>query len=110
MDSAEEIKRIRTKLGLTQEELADRLGIPRSRIGGYETRTMPPGDFILKIQRLEKEETMDWSFIKLNKELPSLKYFLWAWKDKKMNILDQLLGDLMEEVKEAKEKIEQGMV
>lgn len=47
------IKNARTKLGLTQKELASRLDSKRDNIAKYETgRAIPPGDVILKIQEL----------------------------------------------------------
>lgn len=50
------IKVIRSKLGLTQRELANRIGKDRSSIANYETgRAIPPGDVLLKIQALEAQ-------------------------------------------------------
>ena len=41
-------------MGLTQKKFAKLLGISRENIANYETRTIPPGDILLKIQALEK--------------------------------------------------------
>lgn len=53
MKTAILIKNIRTNIGLTQKEFAKLLGISRESIANYETRTIPPGDILLKIQELE---------------------------------------------------------
>lgn len=48
------IKEIRNRLGLTQKQLAKKLGKERCTIANYEVgRAIPPGDILLKIQELE---------------------------------------------------------
>ena len=39
---AENIKAARHRAGLTQQELADRIGVPRSKLTGWETRRYQP--------------------------------------------------------------------
>lgn len=41
------IKKIRELEGLTQQEFADRLGTPRSNIGGYEKNARNPSDAVI---------------------------------------------------------------
>ncbi len=43
------IKEVRKSAGLTQQEFADRLGIPRSNVGGYETGARAPADAAVKL-------------------------------------------------------------
>ena len=51
------IKQIRKKLGLTQTELAKRIGSNRFNIANYETgRAMPPADVYLRIQDLDPDQ------------------------------------------------------
>ena len=42
------IKEVRKSASLTQQEFADRLGTPRSNIGGYETGARTPSDAVVK--------------------------------------------------------------
>ena len=51
--TAKYIKEARTELGLTQKQLAEKIGSKRYNIAKYERNlTMPPGDVILNIQAL----------------------------------------------------------
>ena len=43
------IKQVRKANNLTQQEFADRLGIPRSNVGGYETGARAPADAAVKL-------------------------------------------------------------
>lgn len=45
----ERIKYIRTSNGLTQQEMAERLGTPRSNIAGYENGARKPSDAVLSL-------------------------------------------------------------
>ncbi len=40
----ERLRQLRKELGLTQQEFADKLGIPRNNIAGYETGKRSPSD------------------------------------------------------------------
>jgi len=40
----ERLRQLRKKLGLTQQEFADKLGIPRNNIAGYETGKRSPSE------------------------------------------------------------------
>jgi len=42
MDFARNLKQLRSKLGLTQQELADRLGVGQATIASYEAGTRHP--------------------------------------------------------------------
>jgi len=51
------IKNIRKRRGLTQKELADKVGKKQADIAKYETgRSIPPGDVLLRIQALEQQK------------------------------------------------------
>lgn len=53
MDIPGTIKKIRKDLGLTQTQLAEKIGSNRFNIANYETaRAVPPTDTFLKIQGL----------------------------------------------------------
>ena len=53
------IRRLRTRLGLTQEGFADRYGIPLSAIRQYEiARTMPPPAVRAYLTVIEREPEM----------------------------------------------------
>lgn len=43
------IKEVRKSAGLTQQEFAEKLGIPRSNVGGYETGARTPVDAAVKL-------------------------------------------------------------
>lgn len=45
----ERIKKLRKALGLTQQELADRIGISRGNIATYETREGSPGNSVISL-------------------------------------------------------------
>ncbi|MCR4895558.1 MAG: helix-turn-helix domain-containing protein [Lachnospiraceae bacterium] len=45
----ERIKELRKALHLTQQEFADRLGIPRNNIAGYETGKRSPSEAVLAL-------------------------------------------------------------
>ena len=48
------VRRIRKRLGITQREFAQKIGKTRDAVANYETcRAIPPGDVVLKIQELE---------------------------------------------------------
>lgn len=58
MEISKYIKKLRSKLGLTQKEFADKIGKDRSSIANYETgRAIPPGNILLKIQELESQSS-----------------------------------------------------
>lgn len=53
MDFGERIKERRWRMGVTQKELADRLGITGSAISSYENNTrLPSFDILVKLSRL----------------------------------------------------------
>lgn len=43
------IKKLRKKLDLTQQEFADKIGIPRDSIGGYETGRRNPSEAAISL-------------------------------------------------------------
>ena len=45
----EQIKKLRKKLEMTQQEFADKLGIKRNNIAGYETGTRNPSDSVVSL-------------------------------------------------------------
>ena len=48
------IKRVRRLLGITQAELAKKLGKKRDNIAKYETnKAIPPGNVLLEIQKMD---------------------------------------------------------
>lgn len=54
---AEQIKSIRTRLGLSQKELAEKIESNRANIANYETgRAIPSGITLLKIYELVPDE------------------------------------------------------
>jgi len=55
-NTSEYIKESRSTLGLTQKQLAEKIGTKRVNIAKYETgRSVPPGNLILEIEKLLKE-------------------------------------------------------
>ena len=52
LDTAKFVKDQRKSLGLTQTEFAGMLGVNRSAVANYETRSMIPGDIMAKIYKL----------------------------------------------------------
>ena len=48
--TANYIKGLRRKLGLTQAQFAELVGIKRFNLANYETRAIVPGDVLLRIQ------------------------------------------------------------
>lgn len=85
------IKILRKKRGLTQEALADRLAISRSKLAGYELAISPPLDVIVRIAEnfnvsidtLIKEDLASYSEYKL-RELLETDQFL---RGRKLRIL-----------------------
>lgn len=69
MSSADEVKRIRTKLCLEQDELAKLLGISKSAISNYERGIRVPRiKIVRKLRDLAKENNIEFnmdSFIDL---------------------------------------------
>ena len=58
--TAEFIKNARVELGLTQAQLAKKLGKGRSTIARYEcSMIIPPGDIVLEIQQLLSDNEKD---------------------------------------------------
>ena len=52
MDFAKKLKLLRAAQGLTQQELAERTGIPQVSISHFETgKVIPTGDWLVAIQR-----------------------------------------------------------
>jgi len=47
--TGERIKNLRKQRGLTQQQLADELGVERSSVGKYETGSLPSGEMMLKM-------------------------------------------------------------
>lgn len=45
----ERIKLLRKETGLTQQEFADRLGVARNNIAGYETKKRSPSDAVISL-------------------------------------------------------------
>lgn len=69
------IKKIRKELGLTQQEFADKMGVKRNNIAGYETGKRLPSDGMIVLICREFNVNEDWlrngigdMFIKLNRE------------------------------------------
>lgn len=71
----EHIKELRKALGLTQQEFADKLGIVRNNIAGYETGKRSPSDAAISLICREFNVNEDWlrtgggeMFVTLSKE------------------------------------------
>jgi len=48
----ERLRKLRTNLGITQKELADKIGVSRTTIGGYETKGKEPSyNTLIKIAK-----------------------------------------------------------
>ena len=45
----ERLKKLRKKLDMTQQEFADKMGIPRNNIAGYETGKRNPSDAVISL-------------------------------------------------------------
>ena len=43
------VKEVRARLGLSQQEFADKIGVTRQCVADYESRSCPPGDVMLRI-------------------------------------------------------------
>lgn len=56
----ERLKRIRKELDLTQQAFADRLGISRNNIAGYETGKSEPGDAVVSLICREFNVNEEW--------------------------------------------------
>lgn len=56
----ERIKLLRKKLELTQQEFADKLGIARNNIAGYETGKRSPSDAVVSLICREFNVNEDW--------------------------------------------------
>ena len=53
-ETARVVREIRKKLGLTQAQLAEKVGVARYNITKYERgATIPPGDVLLKILQIK---------------------------------------------------------
>lgn len=48
-DLNERLKKLRKKLDMTQQEFADKMGIPRNNIAGYETGKRNPSDAVISL-------------------------------------------------------------
>ncbi|UCE67222.1 MAG: helix-turn-helix transcriptional regulator [Candidatus Zixiibacteriota bacterium] len=56
MDYAKYVKNIRKKLGITQEQLAERIGVKRTTVGNYEIGVIKPStDVFVKLQALDSD-------------------------------------------------------
>lgn len=56
----ERIKKLRKKLGLTQQQFADKLGISRGNIATYETRDGSPGNSVINLICREFNVSENW--------------------------------------------------
>lgn len=75
MTAGERIKELRKALGLTQQSFADKLGLKRNTIGGYEIATVIPSDRTISDICREFNVNEDWlrtgegeMFLTLSKE------------------------------------------
>lgn len=76
------IKELRKKLGLTQQEFADRIGIKRGGVANYEIGRNEPSDSVISLICREFKINEDWlrtgegeMFKPVNKNLQILEYF-----------------------------------
>lgn len=56
MDYAKYVKDIRKKLDLTQQQLAEKIGVKRTTVGNYEIGVIKPStDVFIKLQALDPD-------------------------------------------------------
>lgn len=89
MQVNERIKIIRKKLELTQQEFADKLGIARNNIAGYETGKRSPSDAVVSLICAKFNVNEDWIrtgegeiFEQLTDQQKVMKYTAMLLKDK----------------------------
>lgn len=89
MQVNERIKIIRKKLELTQQEFADKLGIARNNIAGYETGKRSPSDAVVSLICAKFNVNEDWIrtgegeiFEQLTEQQKVMKYTAMLLKDK----------------------------
>ena len=85
----ERIKIIRKKLELTQQEFADKLGIARNNIAGYETCKRSPSDAVVSLICAKCNVNENWlrtgegeTFEQLTDQQKVMKYTAMLLKDK----------------------------
>lgn len=84
----ERIKQIRKKMELTQQEFADKLGIARNNIAGYETNKRCPSDAVVSLICTKFGVNEDWirtgegeMFEQLTDHQKAMKYTAMLLKD-----------------------------
>lgn len=84
----ERIKQIRKKMELTQQEFADKLGIARNNIAGYETNKRCPSDAVVSLICTKFGVNEDWlrtgegeTFEQLTDQQKAMKYTAMLLKD-----------------------------
>ena len=60
MEMNERIKKLRKILNLTQQEFANRLGVARNNIAGYETGKRSPSDAVISLICREFNVNKEW--------------------------------------------------
>ncbi|HZG81581.1 MAG TPA: helix-turn-helix transcriptional regulator [Brevibacillus sp.] len=113
------IKMIREKLGLSQDELANKLGMNRTNVSNYESgRTVPPGNVIKELADILKTNadfllgrTDDHTAIKneselseIDEEIRSLARDIQNLDSGNRGLLKDLIKTMRERGKEARDK------
>lgn len=121
------IKKIRKELDLTQQAFADKLGVKRNNIAGYETGSRCPSDAVISlicrefnvnetwlregtgeifINKTQNEQIVEWVKNVLNDTESSFKkYFittLMHLKDNEWNFLEKIMQKIINEVNKEK--------
>lgn len=96
------IKKIRRELEMTQQEFADKLGVKRNNIAGYETGSRSPSDAVISLICKQFDINEEWlrtgvgeMFIPLTKDKQISTFINNALKDEPASFRRRLISSLM---------------